>query len=243
MLGVDIQGSSDETREEDLSSELVEALEELLAEAFRSQGIGPSAYVWQGRGDGGRYDFEDVSPVSVIMAVLEQVPLRLRRHNRRVASALRLSLRFVVHDGYVVPRGVGSDHNGRAVQDLHGILDSTELRACLRDRDGWVLAVSESIWRTVIVPGHGDLDARAFVPTAVRVKGTREVPVWVAPRPMNAEEATPPAAETTADGGVTRPTSARRAEQPRSIKFDGPATITGAVVVEGDQYLGGRDAL
>ncbi|MGI5191407.1 hypothetical protein ACQEVI_24930 [Promicromonospora sp. CA-289599] len=239
MLGVDLQGSSDPAREESLSSELVGNLQSLVRQALKSQGIGSDAYSWQNRGDGGRFDFHDVSPVRVIEAVTEQVPSALRRHNRRVAQALRMALRFVVHEGYVVPHEADRDHNGRAVQDLSGILDSPELREALRRRGDWVLAVTEPIWNGVVLPRHGDLDPGAFEASSVRVKSRGVLPVWITPRGTGAARPDPAAA--------SRPTShdapsggVHGSAEPPRVSFGAPVTFDGITSIGGTQYIGGQ---
>lgn len=237
MLGVDLQGSSDPAREESLSSELVGNLRSLVRRALKSQGIGSDAYTWQNRGDGGRFDFHDVSPVRVIEAVTEQVPSALRRHNRRVAQALRMALRFVVHEGYVVPYEADGDHNGRAVQDLSGILDSPELREALRRRGDWVLAVTEPIWSGVVVHRHGDLDPGVFEASSVRVKSRGDLPVWITPRRTDAgrPDSSDVRRPTSQDGPSS---SAHGTAEARGIHFHAPVKVEGPSVIGGVQNIG-----
>lgn len=239
MLGVDLQDSSGPAREESLSSELVENLQRLVRRALKSQGIGSDAFSWQNRGDGGRFDFHDVSPVRVIRAVTEQVPSELRRHNRRVAQALRMALRFVVHEGYVVPHEADGDHNGRAVQELSGILDSPELRQALRKRGDWVLAVTKPIWQGVVLPLHGDLDPGAFEASSVHVKSRGELLVWVTPRRTSA--ARPDSAATSRPTSHDAPSgSAHGSAEPPRIGFYAPVTFEGTTSIGGVQHIGGQ---
>lgn len=241
MLGVDIQGSSDHRRDESLSSELVDTLEDLLIASFQCVGVA-DAYSYQNRGDGGRFDFSDVSPIDLITAVMKDFPARLRSHNKRAGESIQLSVRFAIHHGYVVPRIKTSDHNGRAVEQLHGILDSTEVRDAARGHD-WVLAISEAVWRDIVAPGHGDLDKDSFTQRQAHIKRHGEVPIWItggiARRPSTARPSVD--APTDTDAPAAERSASPVSAPVRGIVFGGTTTIHDSNVSGGDQYIDRRD--
>ncbi|MFE3646111.1 hypothetical protein ACFXOM_34915 [Streptomyces sp. NPDC059169] len=213
----------------------------MIADALRSQGIVKDHYALRSRGDGGRYDFvPGISPVPVVEALTERLPSLLRRHNKQSSEALQLGLRLVVHGGYQIPTEDGDDADGAAVNLLHGMLDSGELREALAEGEApYVLAVSEDIWNGAVRHGHGDLDPDAFGPTELTVKGGARVAAWLCPELRHPRESQP-AQETKsvqpsrrdADDGAPR-----RADD-RSV--GGGITFNGAVkaknVVNGPQW-------
>ncbi|WP_200300721.1 hypothetical protein [Streptomyces adelaidensis] len=182
MLGTDIRDSSARERCDSLLPELRAARLGLIGGALAAYGITSAGFDLRNRGDGDRYDFvAGVSPVPVIEAVSTHLPPKLRAYNKRVAHALRLELRLVVHGGYMMPTADGGDADGGEVNLLHRMLDSDDLKAALaRSAAPWVLAVSEPIWRGAAQHGHGQVDAESFTPLTLTHRNG-ECPVWVTP--------------------------------------------------------------
>ncbi|GAA1855801.1 hypothetical protein GCM10009751_10970 [Myceligenerans crystallogenes] len=222
---------------------MIDDLMEILENAFDDAGVPRRSYVTQARGDGGRFDFDGISPVTILRAVLGQLSSRLRTHNRSRSASQRLDLRLALHDGYVVPRRTDRDNNGPAANLLHGILDSAELKGLLEVQDqGWVLALSESIWSGILRPGYGDFETATFEPMEIAVKHGSPVAVWTTSS-MNYPAvplAMDPGAENQAAEGVRAGAGHPAENRPGragGVFFGGPVTISGAGVVEGDGHF------
>ncbi|MCH5677355.1 hypothetical protein [Streptomyces gilvus] len=235
MLGVDVRGSSQPSRDDSVLPALRRAQTTAIADALSQQGVDSDCYVLRSRGDGGRYDFlPHISPVPVVEALIGPLPPLLRRHNKQSSEAMRLGLRLVVHGGYLVPTPDGGDADGGDVNLLHGMLDADELRQALAESGlSSVVAVSEEIWNGVVRHGHGDLDPDLFGETRLTVKGGKQVAAWLTPAPRG------PRAPGTAEEPER---SSRRAEKdttPGAGEHRGGGGITFHDVVKAENVVNG----
>ncbi|WP_329590001.1 hypothetical protein OG195_17780 [Streptomyces sp. NBC_01362] len=173
------------------------------------------------------------SVISLLRALLTEVPAQLHSRNRRASASARMRLRGVVASGYVAVDGldgwVGSDLNHAC-----RLLDAEVLRNALRERaDDFALCVSDQVYRGIVRHSHTGVPAEVFRSVTVDSKNG-PLPAWLHgpvpaehPRPASGRTDTAPA------GGNTLPA-------PQAPAFDfGGATVTGGVFGGTNHGIGG----
>jgi hypothetical protein len=172
VVAVDVEGS---TGRSDLAkARLRRALYGLLQAALKASGMSES---WVDplvdRGDGALVLIRpsDHLPKTLLLSMLvPMLYLMLDRHNRDNAEhAFRL--RVAVHAGEVQYDERGPF--GEALDITCRLLDSHELKVALRNtRSPVALAVSDVIYRSVVLHGYGGIDSRWFLNgVAVEIAG------------------------------------------------------------------------
>jgi class 3 adenylate cyclase len=154
-------------RDDEVQLALREALYRLLIESFDNADIPWRSCVHEDRGDGAIVVIPAHMPtITVVGPLVEQIRVRLRRHNRLSSPVAQVRLRLAVHIGEVYrdPHGLA----GKAVNHLFRMLDAPNLRQALQTSDAELaLIVSDYLYESVI---HGAPDAAAYSQVTVRVK-------------------------------------------------------------------------
>jgi hypothetical protein len=167
LFAVDIVQFTAAGRDDEVQLALREALYRLLIESFDNADIPWRSCVHEDRGDGVIVVIPAHMPtITVVGPLVEQIRIRLRRHNRLSSPVAQVRLRLAVHIGEVYrdPHGLA----GKAVNHLFRMLDAPNLRQVLQTSDAEsALIVSDYLYESVI---HGAPDAAAYSQVTVQVK-------------------------------------------------------------------------
>ncbi|MFJ5192172.1 hypothetical protein ACIQCQ_08650 [Streptomyces sp. NPDC088394] len=173
------------------------------------------------------------SVISLLRALLTEVPAQLHSRNRRASASARMRLRGVVASGYVAVDGldgwVGSDLNHAC-----RLLDAEVLRTALRERaDDFALCVSDQVYRGIVQHSHTGVPAEVFHSVTVDSKNG-PLPAWLH-GPVPAEHPRPASGRTDA-----APAGRNALPAPQAPAFDfGGATVTGGVFGGTNHGIGG----
>ncbi|GAA1340685.1 hypothetical protein GCM10009647_084350 [Streptomyces sanglieri] len=173
------------------------------------------------------------SVISLLRALLTEVPAQLHSRNRRASASARMRLRGVVASGYVAVDGldgwVGSDLNHAC-----RLLDAEVLRNALRERaDDFALCVSDQVYRGIVQHSHTGVPAEVFRSVTVDSKNG-PLPAWLH-GPVPAEHPRPASGRTDA-----APADGNTLPAPQVPAFDfGGATVTGGVFGGTNHGIGG----
>jgi hypothetical protein len=234
IIAVDIEKFGRGDRTDRVLAELRRRLDESLVSALSGR-LDPSRFTLSDTGDG-KLCLIDTEHVVRVLDVVDDLEQLVTRDNRELANErTRLRLRVVVHAGPVVPDESGV--SGHAVIVAFRLLDSQQLRQCLRGSPGdLVLMVSDQIYDQVISPGHWvRYPASRFDRVAVRNKETA-VRAWVLRHPALPPPQPPPLRGLEAVRAATLATwSWLRAAAVRAARWLRPrrrlvVTVTAAVV-------------
>ena len=170
ILITDIEGSNRPDRDDRDLRRLRDAQYRLLYEALDDAGVKRRRGSTHDTGDGCMILLRPEVPKALVLrAVARELPRRLRAHNREAGERLRLRLRVAVHAGEI-----DWDENGPLGGDLSDafrLLDSGILRERLSATEApMVLAVSWTIYHSVVQRGHGGIDPASFTHVVVREK-------------------------------------------------------------------------
>lgn len=170
LFAVDIAQFTDAGRDDEVRLALREALYRLLVESFEDSGIAWKSCVQEDRGDGVVVVIPAHMPtITVVGSLVDQIRMRLRRHNRLSSPVAQVRLRLAVHIGEVYRDGHGLA--GKAVNDLFRMLDAPDLRQAVQASEtGLALIVSDYLYQSVIHGGPGNADSAAYAEVLVRVK-------------------------------------------------------------------------
>lgn len=170
LFAVDIAQFTAAGRDDEVQLAVREALYRLLTDAFRASGIPWRSCVHEDRGDGVIVVIPAHMPtITVVDQLVEQIRVRLRRHNRLASPVAQVRLRLAVHIGEVYRDRHGLA--GKAVIHLFRMLDADELRHALRSSEsGLALIVSDYVYDAVIDGGPSGVDPTAYSEVTVSVK-------------------------------------------------------------------------
>ena len=170
LFAVDIAQFTRAGRDDEVQLALREALYRLLIESFEGSGIGWRHCIHEDRGDGVIVVIPAHMPtITVVDPLVDQIHMRLRRHNRLSSRVAQVRLRLAVHIGEVYRDGYGLA--GKAVNELFRILDAPELRQAVQSSEtGLALIVSDYVYQSVIHGGPGNADPAAYAEVTVKVK-------------------------------------------------------------------------
>jgi hypothetical protein len=170
LFAVDIAQFTGDGRDDEVQLALRDALYRLLIESFEGSGIPWRSCIHEDRGDGAVVVIPAHMPtITVIDPLVEQIRMRLRRHNRLSSPVAQVRLRLAVHIGEVYRDRHGLA--GKAVNHLFRMLDASDLRqALLSSETGLALIVSDYVYQSVIHGGPGNADPAAYSEVIVRVK-------------------------------------------------------------------------
>lgn len=170
LFAVDIAHSTADGRDDEVQLAIREALYRLLTESFRASGIPWASCIHEDRGDGVVVVIPAHMPtITVVDPLIEQIRVRLRRHNRLSSHVAQVRLRLAVHIGEVYRDRHGLA--GKAVNHLFRMLDADELRHALQlSESGLALIVSDYVYESVIDGGPSGVDPAAYSEVTVKVK-------------------------------------------------------------------------
>jgi hypothetical protein len=170
LFAVDVAQFTAAGRDDEVQLAVREALYRLLTGAFKASGIPWGSCVHEDRGDGVIVVIPAHMPtITVVDQLVEQIRVRLRRHNRLASPVAQVRLRLAVHIGEVYRDGHGLA--GKAVNHLFRMLDADELRHALRlSESGLALIVSDYVYDSVIHGGPSGVDPSAYSEVTVAVK-------------------------------------------------------------------------
>lgn len=170
LFAVDIAQFTGDGRDDEVQLALRDALYRLLTESFEGSGIPWRSCIHEDRGDGVVVVIPAHMPtITVIDPLVEQIRMRLRRHNRLSSPVAQVRLRLAVHIGEVYRDRHGLA--GKAVNHLFRMLDASDLRKALQSSEtGLALIVSDYVYQSVIHGGPGNTDPAAYSEVIVRVK-------------------------------------------------------------------------
>jgi hypothetical protein len=170
LFAVDIAQFTGDGRDDEVQLALREALYRLLIGAFEGSGIPWRSCIHEDRGDGVVVVIPAHMPtITVVDPLIEQIRMRLRRHNRLSSPVAQVRLRLAVHIGEVYRDEHGLA--GKAVNHLFRMLDAPTLRQALQTSEtGLALMVSDYVYQSVIQGGPGTADPASYSEVDVRVK-------------------------------------------------------------------------
>jgi hypothetical protein len=171
LFAVDIVRFTDASRDDEVQLALREALYRLLIESFEGSGIPWRSCVHEDRGDGVVVVIPAHMPtITVVHPLVDQILVRLRRHNRLSSPVAQVRLRLAVHIGEVYRDAHGLA--GKAVNHLFRMLDAPNLRQAVQSSE-LALIVSDYLYQNVIHGGPNGVDPGAYSEVTVTVKQFR----------------------------------------------------------------------
>ncbi|WP_051450306.1 hypothetical protein [Actinospica robiniae] len=173
LLAVDIEKSSGRGRAP--LTEIRRVLRESAEASLERNAIAPGACVFGDLGDGLRIVAPPGAPkADLLTAVIRDLALRLRRHNRTVGehSPLRIRVRAALHAGEV-DVAEGDTVYGPQLEVLARLLDAGELREALRGAPAdtpLALVVSGHYYEDAVRYGSLEVFPEEFEPRSIAVK-------------------------------------------------------------------------
>lgn len=178
ILITDITGFSSPGRTDADREYVLDAMYDLMGEAFTASGLALSRLYHEDRGDGALVIVPPATPTDrVVDPMLAHLAAELRRHNRRASEATRLQLRAALHVGPVRrgPQGVA----GVSIITTRRMVDAPAVkRRVAQTGADLAFVTSDFVFDTVITPAPGLVDPSRFSRVRVRVKET-SLPAWL----------------------------------------------------------------
>jgi CRP-like cAMP-binding protein len=172
ILITDITGFSSPARTDADRGYVLDAMYDLMGEAFAASALDLSRLYQEDRGDGALVIVPATTPTeAVVDPMLAHLAAALRRHNRRAAEATRLQLRAALHVGPVRrgPKGVA----GSAIITTRRMVDAPAVKRRVAETGADLAFVaSDFVFDTVILPAPGLVDPSRYTRVRVRVKET-----------------------------------------------------------------------
>ncbi|MFB4310822.1 Crp/Fnr family transcriptional regulator [Actinomadura sp. GTD37] len=170
ILITDITEFSSPARTDADRQYVLDAMYDLMGEAFTASGLDFGRLYQEDRGDGALVIVPPATPTDkVVDPMLAHLAAELRRHNRRASEATRLQLRAALHVGPVRrgPNGVagGSIITARRMVDAPAV----KRRAAETGAD-LAFVTSDHVFDTVIASAPGLVDPNRYSRVRVRVK-------------------------------------------------------------------------
>lgn len=178
IVFTDITGFSSRSRDEKSRIEMRRAMFAALRESFEEARIPWESCYSEDRGDGALIVVPaEVPSATVVDPVIASLEMRLRRHNRRSASAARIQLRVAVDVGPVLPDPPGV--SGWTIINAARLLDAAPLRQRLAATGADLGVIASGLtYDTVIAHNPGHVNADEYESVSWDVKGTR-IKGWI----------------------------------------------------------------
>ncbi|MBT8225306.1 MAG: cyclic nucleotide-binding domain-containing protein [Dactylosporangium sp.] len=166
----DIAAFGDPSRDDDDRRVVHNALYTMLRESFEGSNVPWQRCIHEDRGDGILTVVPPtVSTVSLVEPLIALLAARLRRHNRRAGSPVRIQLRAALHVG-----PVRVDHTGLSGHSLihtARLLDAPVLKRALATMEADLAFIaSDHVYDTVIKHAGGFVDPAAYQRLKVQAK-------------------------------------------------------------------------
>lgn len=170
LFAVDIVGSTDAGRDDEVQLVLRKALYEILIGAFAASGICWESCTAEDRGDGVIIVIPAQMPtVTIVHPLTMEIGYRLRRHNRMASDVAQIRLRLAAHIGEVHRDRYGLA--GAAINQLCRMLDAPALRDAMRVAETeFALLISDYFYDSVIRGRASAVDPSTFRQVAIHVK-------------------------------------------------------------------------
>jgi hypothetical protein len=232
VVAVDVVGSSDPDKTDDIHLATEDAVPELIRKAAGNARVDWRSCSWHSRGDGGVLVVPPGYADRAVGLLAPFLRAELRRYNSTRTRLARIRLRMAQHSGAV--RQSQYDVSGRTMIDVARLVEAQPLRDALRDSAAdLALLVSDVVYQDFVRHDVGLLAPEEFHPVDVRVKETRTrgwlvVPgeSYTPPRPRDCDDplGSPPAGP---EPDPADPAEPRRAAQPAAAQCDGEPAVEG----------------
>ncbi|WP_165978045.1 Crp/Fnr family transcriptional regulator [Actinomadura darangshiensis] len=170
ILITDITAFSSPARTDADREFVLDAMYDLMGEAFGASALDLSRLYHEDRGDGALVIVPAATPTrAVVDPMLAHLAAALRRHNRRAAEATRLQLRAALHVGPVQrgPKGV----SGMSIITTRRMVDAPAVKRRVAETGADLAFVaSDFVFDTVITPAPGLVDPGRYSRVRVRLK-------------------------------------------------------------------------
>jgi hypothetical protein len=221
VVAVDVVGSSDPDKTDDIHLATEDAVPELIRKAAANARVEWRSCSWHSRGDGGVLVVPPGYAARAVGLLAPFLRAELRRYNSTRTRLARIRLRMAQHSGAVRPSQY--DVSGRTMIDVARLVEAPALRDALRACSAdLALLVSDLVYQEFVRHDVGLLAPEEFHPVDVQVKETRTRGWLVVP----GESYTPPRPR---DGdNPLGPSPARSADDPPGGDAPGGGAVSAA---------------
>jgi class 3 adenylate cyclase len=176
ILLADIEDS--DSRPDDIKWLHRDQLRSVVFDAIADIHFLPNHYAAKETGDGLRVLFTSgVAKNQLAGPLISAIAQRLVGYNAVAPTGAHMRLRVLLHAGEVLHDG--SDFFGSALNEAFWMVDSDELRECLRNSSApMVFMVSDVIYNGVVRRGYGDISPEEYQPCTVNGK-KNQMGTWV----------------------------------------------------------------